>query len=74
MTKPEEQLEAALAAAANEQLRTELLAHATTEGFCDAEYCPWAWHSPSLCMRSQTHHLNCRCADCAELWDNDDDN
>lgn len=59
-------LEEALKEARNDDERARLIAHATTEGECDAEHCPWASFKESLCIRKQSHHENCRCPDCCE--------
>ena len=67
----QKELDEALKGARTEEERAALLAHATTDGPCDAEYCPWAYFSgtrggESLCIRKQTHNRNCRCPDCCE--------
>lgn len=61
-----ERLAACLDAARNAEERAELLAHATTPGECDAEYCPWSHMRENLCCRESSHHKNCRCADCCQ--------
>lgn len=63
------QIDAALAVAGNDSERASLLAHATTDGPCDAEYCPWAHMTENMCIRNATHHRNCRCPDCCALDD-----
>lgn len=62
-------LAAVLPTAANDAERAALLAHATEPGECDAEYCPWGAYKESLCIRSSTHHRNCRCPDCCSMDD-----
>lgn len=69
ITRQDERMQAALAGARSDAERAALLAHATTPGDCDAEYCPWAGFKDSMCIRSQTHHKNCRCPDCFECED-----
>ncbi len=60
-----DRIKAGLAKARNEQERAALMAHATTDGPCDAEYCPWATFTENMCARKSVHHRNCRCADCS---------
>lgn len=69
ITYPAGALESALADAPNDAVRAVMLAHATTPGECDAEYCPWSRYEYDMCIRSQTHTPNCRCHDCGALDD-----
>lgn len=60
----QERMEKCLEQVSDDKERKALLEHATVPGECDAEYCPWSVFGESHCLRNQTHHENCRCAEC----------